>query len=188
MNNKLLRERVVVLLEFIRRTADHYFSPETNTGQKGLYETLCGAGIWYLPSGVELYSGKISEEAYTQLLLHPLETKLVEEHSFPRKAGGRFLYELYQSDPEALTCEVFIDLYKSRLGKFNLVLKRENDRLKRYQRVGKDCRGEEFFRLITTIESTSYQSAGIELRDFSPDSYIGYKKERARKRVNTVEV
>ena len=95
MNEKLLKERVVVLHSILARTYKDYFNPNTNQGQRGLFETVIGATIWYLPGGGELFSRRISVQALRSLESNPKETKLVEEHSFPRKVGGRFFYEKF---------------------------------------------------------------------------------------------
>ena len=63
MNEKLLIERIEVLHNIIERTYEDYFNTNTNQGQKGLFETIIGATIWYLPTGGDLYSGKISVAA-----------------------------------------------------------------------------------------------------------------------------
>ena len=88
MNGKLLKERIEVLHKIIEGTYKDYFNPNTNQGQRGLYETVLGATIWYLPGGGALYSGKISAGALDSLATCPEETKLVEEHSFPPCKGA----------------------------------------------------------------------------------------------------
>ena len=88
MNEKLLKERIEVLHKIIAGTYEDYFDPTTNQGQRGLFETVLGATIWYLPTGGELYSGKISVAALNSLTTAPEQTKLVEEHFFPRNKSG----------------------------------------------------------------------------------------------------
>jgi len=182
MNHQLLEERAQVIIDLIRTTSETYFHPKTNEGQKGLYETLAGAGLWYLPSGLELYSGFISQEALECVEKIPTETKLVEEHSFPRKVGGRYLYEQYRERGEAFTKEYFLELYKSKLGKYNLVLKKENDKLKKFQKIKKGTSREEFLEVIENVEKRSYDSAGIGLKSFSPDKYATFKKMKSKKK------
>lgn len=178
MNHQLLEERAQVIIDLIRTTSDKYFHPDTNEGQKGLYETLAGAGLWYLPSGLELYSGYISHEALESVEKIPGETKLVEEHSFPRKIGGRYLYELYREKGESFSKEYFIELYKSKLGKYNLVLKTENDKLKKFQKLKRGTNKEEFFEIVNNIEIHSYRSAGIKLSPFTSNQYKNFKKQK----------
>jgi len=182
MNHQLLEERAQVIISLIRNTSSTYFHPETNEGQKGLFETLAGAGLWYLPGGVELFSGYISREALESIKTNPLETKLVEEHSFPRKVGGRYLYEQYREKGESFTKEYFLELYKTKLGKYNLVLKKENDKLKKFQKVKKGTNREEFFEMVNSIETLSYSSAGIHLCEFSSSRYAEFKKSKSKRK------
>ena len=67
-----------VLHKIVERTYEDYFDPITNKGQRGLFETVLGATIWYLPTGGNLYSGKISVAALNSLATAPEATKLVE--------------------------------------------------------------------------------------------------------------
>ena len=165
MKNNLLEERVMVLHNIISSTHDRYFSADINEGQKGLYETLLGAGIWYLPSNDALYSGKISEAAWESLRSDPANTKLVEEHSFPRKVGGKYL----------------IELYKSKLGKYNLVLKYENDKLKKWQKFKNTGLSEhDFLETVTTIEDIAYNKAEIKMCDFPFEKYKEFKKYKSK--------
>jgi hypothetical protein len=180
MNHQLLEERAQVIIDLIRTTSSIYFHPETNEGQKGLYETLAGAGLWYLPSGLELFSGLISQDALESVEKTPTETKLVEEHSFPRKVGGRYLYEKYREKGESFTKKYFLELYKTKLGKYNLVLKKENDKLKKFQKVKKGTNREEFFEMVNSIETLSYSSAGIHLCEFSSNRYAKFKKSKSK--------
>ena len=145
MNEKLLKERVVVLHSILARTYKDYFNPNTNQGQRGLFETVIGATIWYLPGGGELFSRRISVQALRSLESNPKETKLVEEHSFPRKVGGRFLYEKFRETDGKITMQQLQDFFINKLGKFNLVLKSENDALKKYQKIENMNLGEHSF-------------------------------------------
>jgi hypothetical protein len=49
-------------------TRDFYHNGQLTEAQKGLMETLIGAGIWYLPSSMELYSGFISKRAFIKAI------------------------------------------------------------------------------------------------------------------------
>jgi hypothetical protein len=185
MNNRLLEERSTVIVEMIRTTANIYFHPDTTEGQKGLFETLAGAGIWYLPSGLELYSGFISQEALVSLEQNPNETKLVEEHAFPRKIGGRFLYEQFKKIGNEFTKEYFIQAYKTQLGKYNLVLKDENNRLKKFQKIEREVTDSRFLQLIRNIEKESYDAAGIKLCPFPAIKYKEFKKSMVGRKKST---
>ena len=58
MNFDKLEKRAEVLAKVVVCIADLYHDGNLDAGQKGLLETLLGAGIWYLPSGKELFTGK----------------------------------------------------------------------------------------------------------------------------------
>ena len=164
MNHVVLKSKTKVLSEVLMATKSIY--DDANKEQKALLETLIGAAIWYLPSSAELYSGKISKAAY-DLIKQGDYPKLVEEHSYPRKIAGRFLYEnagKLIDNPDFLA-----DKYKELFGRFNLVLKNENDRLKPFQKV------DSFI-----DEKDAYERAGLQLEDFSKESYKEYKKNMAR--------
>jgi len=181
MNNKLLKERVLVLHDIISSTQAKYFSPDINEGQRGLYETLLGACIWYLPGGEVLYSGKISESALESLRNDPANTKLVEEHSFPRKLGGKYLYELYRHHKGAFTELDLINIYMNTLGKFNLVLKQENDKLKKWQKFKNTGLSEhDFLNTVSKIEDIAYSKAEIKMCDFPFDKYTEFKNYKSK--------
>jgi hypothetical protein len=127
-------------------------------------ETLIGAGIWYLPSSTKLYSGFISKKALEALREHPYETRLVEEHAFPRKVAGQFLYAPENQIHLTADGSGLAKLYKERFGRFNLVLKSENSDLKKFQKKG-----------VFIDEQTAYAQAGIELVPFSAEAYQEYK-------------
>ena len=178
MNEKLLNERIQVLHTIVKRTFKDYFDTDTNQGQKGLYETVIGATIWYLPGGDELFSGQISIEALNSIKSNPEETKLVEEHSFPRKIGGRFIYEKFKESNGQLSLYALKDLFLNRLGKFNLVLKSENDRLKKYQKIeNMDLGNLSFLEFCqTNLEADTYSQADIQLTGFTVEKYKEFKR------------
>lgn len=180
MNHELLDERILVLHQIIESTSEFYFNSGLNEGQTGLYDTIIGATLWYLPSGTELFSGKISKRALVSLEKNPLTTKLVEEHSFPRKIGGKYLYELHRVLGK-LTKDDIIEVYKEKLGKFNLVLKEENDALKKYQRL-ENISFEEggFLNSVANIETDAYMMANIQLVDFHVERYKEFKKIKSK--------
>jgi len=159
---KNLETRALMLSQLIINSADLYQASEE--GERGLLETLIGAAIWYLPNTPELFTGKISKAAYFKLLENPAQTKLVEEHAIPRKVAGKLLYNHYledlRKDPSTM-----IRLYFDLFGKYNLVLKEENDRLKKFQRSH-----------VFTNEGEAYQKASIELMDFNYKEYQEFKR------------
>lgn len=160
--NNNLEKRALLLSQMILNTADLYHTSEE--GERGLLETLVGAAIWYLPNHAELFNKKISQAALISLNANPGQTKLVEEHAIPRKVAGRQLYTIYlqelQNNPEML-----VKLYLDSFGRYNLVLKEENDRLKKFQKA----------EVFVTAEE-AYRQAGIELVDFSLEEYQEFKK------------
>lgn len=159
MNKIVLKEKAEILSRMIISTREDYFGNHVTEKQKGLLETLVGAGIWYLPSSVELYSGFISERAYYAIQDDPYGTKLVEEHGYPRKVAGNRLYneffDLITPDGQGL-----MELYIKTFGRFNLVLKEENGRLQQFQKVANFVN-----------EEVAYQNAGINLLPFSVEQY-----------------
>jgi hypothetical protein len=181
MNTKLLNERSIVLYEILKSTVDKYFDSKLNSGQRGLYETSIGAAIWYLPSGITLYTGKISKSAYQSIKRNDSDIKLVEEHFFPRKLGGRYLYELFKAN-KVLDVPSLVEIYTTVLGRFNLVLKSENNKLKKWQKV-ENFNGFSILDFTDTskIEEYSYGNAGIELVDFSVNDYAAFKKYRSKR-------
>ncbi len=168
MNQKNLTERASVLAQLVVLTSSLYEKENLSEGQKGLLETIIGAGIWYLPSGVELYSGYISKSALESLRKDPMNTKLVEEHSYPRKLAAASLLKKEVIEEVRKNEGHLRELYTRSFGCFNLVLKSENDRLKKYQKKG-----------VFQSEEQSYREAGIELVPFSPEKYQEFKRYKS---------
>lgn len=152
MNRESLNQKTEVLAKLISLTTDLYHNGDCTPLQLAFLETLVGAGIWYLPSDRRiLFNGKISRAALTQLKADPKGTRLVEEHYIPRKVAGRALYKLC-SGGKGPDGQALMELYLSRFGRFNYVLKHENSRLAKYQRADKFI-----------DEETAYRMAGIEM-------------------------
>jgi hypothetical protein len=152
MNFTVLKKRTEVLAKVVENLSDLYHSGNLDEGQKGLIETLIGAGIWYLPSGKELFSGKISVAALEHLRIDP-KSKLVMDHGYPRKISGKALLNEHLDDLK-LDNTILYDLYINKMGRYNLVLKLENDFLRIFQRAA-----------VFESEEISYINAGIELID-----------------------
>jgi len=98
---------------------------EADVYGKSFIETIVGAGIYYLPITKKTYTGLISENG----LLEPYN-KLVKEHQFPRKISARLLLE---TPPNSLA--EFTELYYTKYGLWNLVTKKENTTLKKFQKA-----------------------------------------------------
>jgi hypothetical protein len=150
MNQLVLSKRAKVLSDTVIAISEIYHSDALDEGQKGMLETLIGAGIWYLPSSKKLFSGMISNEALNRIRLDSC-VKLVEEHGFPRKVAGKKLLSEHLEELK-IDDRKLEELYTNKMGKFNLVLKEENNRLKKFQKTS-----------IFIDESAAYNSAGIEL-------------------------
>ena len=159
---KNLETRAALLSQLISNNSALYQA--SAPGEQGLLEVLIGNAIFFLPNSPELYSGKISEQALASLQSNLSGTKLVEEYGIPRKVAGRLLFTTYledlRQDPKA-----FERLYLEKFGRYNLVSKKENDRLRKFQRAS-----------VFISEESSYAQAGIVLQDFSFEAYQEYKR------------
>lgn len=158
MNIENLIKKTEVLARTIAMLAPLYHDKNLDESQKGLLETLIGAGIWYLPNSRVLFSGKISKAALAKIKVDP-EAKLVQEHGYPRKVAGNKLFN------EHLTGiikdkDTFYNLFLEKFGKYNLVLKEENLQLKKYQKTG-----------VFVSEAEAYHAAEIELVNLTDDDF-----------------
>jgi hypothetical protein len=158
MNKERLEKRAEVLAKVVVSINDLYRHGNLDEGQRGLLETLIGAGIWYLPSGKELFSGKISRSALEKIQTNK-SIKLVEEHGFPRKVAGKALFNEHIEDL-ILDPNRLLDLYLNKMGRYNLVLKEENNLLKKFQRTK-----------VFLSEEEAYFSANIELVHVNESDY-----------------
>ena len=156
-------KRALVLAQLILSTEEVYQNAEE--AEKGLLETLVGAGIWYLPNLPELFNQKISKAALASLEKKPTQTRLVEDHGIPRKVAVKLLYTKYMDDlkrdPHTLG-RLYLDFF----GRYNLVLLPEIERLRSYHRAA-----------VFTTEEEAYKKADIELVDFSEADYREYKRQ-----------
>lgn len=151
MNEKKIKERCCVLKKCIINLAEIYHDADTSEDQKRLIETMIGAAIWYLPSDLNLWTGKVSEEALKLIKSGKPISKLTKEHEFPRKLAAR---EALTSELENLKMieDKLCELYMSKYGKFNYVTKNENTTLRKFQ---KDTN--------FVSPDVSYSKAGIKL-------------------------
>ena len=170
---KNLEARALTISQLIINNEDLYHL--SGEGERGLLETLVGAAIWYLPNTPELFTGKISREAFLKIQDNPKATKLVEEHAIPRKVAGKLLFTTYLEDLKK-DPSVLMSLYLESFGKYNLVLKEENDRLKKYQKSD-----------VFVTEEEAYAKAGIELMDFSYEAYQEFKRIKTSRSKRKVE-
>jgi hypothetical protein len=159
MNDKNLHERSELVGQLILLTEDLYHRGGLSKGQLGLLSTIIGAAIWYLPGDNKLlFSKKISRGLLEALENGEKEIKMTEEHYYPRKVSATKLYEVHLDDLKKNPTETLKDLYLNEFGLFNLVLKQENDRLKKFQKVD-----------VFVSPEMAYQQCGIELIDLTPE-------------------
>jgi hypothetical protein len=151
-----LTEKCELLTDMIKATTELYHATTTNDEQRGLLETIIGAGIWYLPSHKnELYSGYASIALLEDICNKDLnDIRWTEEHSFPRKVAGNRLYSQYINEINS-NSQFLKELYLSTLGRFNIVTTNENNKLKKIATV------ENFIN-----DNLSYEAAEIHLVNF----------------------
>jgi hypothetical protein len=151
-----LTEKCELLTDMIKATKELYHATTTNDEQRGLLETIIGAGIWYLPSHRnELYSGFASVALLQDICIKELkDIKWTEEHSFPRKIAGNRLYNEH-IEKINIDAQFLKDLYLTQLGRFNIVTTSENNALKRFATVDNFVN-----------DNSSYEAAEIKLVNF----------------------
>lgn len=168
MNKENLTKKAHVMSKAISALSAIYHDESMDHLQRGLLETLIGAGIWYLPNSKLLFSGKVSRAALEKIKNDPT-LKLVQEHGFPRKVAGNKLFNEYLKEIKE-DSNAFYNLFLEKFGKYNLVLKEENLRLKKFQKTG-----------VFTSEEEAYSAAGIELVSLTPSDYIATQLKAYRK-------
>lgn len=77
-------KKTELLEKAIGMLAPVYHDKNLDESQKGFLETFIGAGIWHLLNSKDLFSGKISKAALSNIKTNS-SIKLVQEHGFPRK-------------------------------------------------------------------------------------------------------
>lgn len=185
MNFERLEKRAEVLAKVVVCIADLYHDGDLDAGQKGLIETLIGAGIWYLPSGKKLFTGKISKAALEKIITNP-KINLVEEHGFPRKVAGKSLFCDHLEDLK-LDYTKLLNLYLNKMGQYNLVLKEENNKLKKFQKTNTFISEEEAYKSaeieLISIDETHYSLP--QLKKFNPNPPKKSTKVKKEKKVTT---
>jgi hypothetical protein len=151
-----LTEKCELLTDMIKATTELYHATTTNDEQRGLLETIIGAGIWYLPSHKnELYSGYASIALLEDICNKDLnDIRWTEEHSFPRKVAGNRLYTKFTKELND-DSQFLKELYLSKLGRFNIVTTSENNKLKKFATVDN-----------FVDDNSSYEAAEIKLVNF----------------------
>ena len=112
---------------------------------------MIGAAIWYLPNDLDLWTGKVSEEALKLIKQGTRIGKLTKEHEFPRKLAAKEVLTSELNNLNKSELRLF-ELYTTKYGKWNLVTPKENKRLGQFQ---KDA--------IFVSSKDSYSKAGIKL-------------------------
>jgi hypothetical protein len=167
MNEKKLVERCNMLRRIVIELSKIYHNDSTTQDQKNLVETMIGAAIWYLPSDLELWTGKVSEEALKKLKEGIPMNKLTKEHGFPRKLAAKEILTTELSNLKADKSRMF-ELYVSKYGRWNLVTPKENKLLGKFQKDTK-----------FTSTTDSYAKAGITL--ISVDKHLIQKRLKLQK-------
>lgn len=151
MNEHKLKDRCCILRECIISLSEIYHDTSTKEDQKRLIETMIGAAIWYLPGDLDLWTGKVSEEALKLIRQGTPISKLTKEHEFPRKLAAKEVLTSELNNLRKTESRLF-ELYTTKYGKWNLVTPKENKILGQFQ---KDT--------IFVSSDHSYSKAGIKL-------------------------
>lgn len=147
------------LLKTIKKLYD-----ESNIYEKSFIETIVGAAVFYLPSGSELWSGKISIEALKSFLPEKkFSRKIVKEHEYPRKVVSKVLLE--ENWDKGDIAAKLQKLYKKMYGRYNYVTSKENGKLRKYQKVDSfkdpcECYKDAGIQLITVDQNIFKQVKG----------------------------
>jgi hypothetical protein len=153
MNKIALEKKSNALANVIISLSQNYHATNDEE-EKSQISIIIGAGLFYLPTSKVLCTGLISRDALMSLQINP-KNSLVKEHCFPRKVAANELLTVHlnglRNDRTLLS-----HLYTSRFGKYHIVTKKENQKLKKYQKLG-----------VFESEKDSYEKAGIELIDLN---------------------
>lgn len=115
---------------------------ESTTEERNYLETVIGAGIFYLPTNKNTFSGYISEQA-----LRVDKKQRVKEHQWPRKITAKILLQNPPSSVEELS-----ELYHTKYGTWNWVTKQENSELRKSQKEG-----------VFSTPEESYKQTGVKM-------------------------
>lgn len=166
MNKTTLKKKSEIIAKSVHLLSTLYHDNTIDRLQKDLLETILGAAIWYMPNGKILFSGKISERAL-ESIRQDTKVKLVEEHGFPRKVAGNRLFNEHLEEVKS-DFNNFEKLFIDKFGKYNLVLKEENLRLKKYQKVDNFISEQESYKLaeIKLVSPTADDYKLIQLKKY----------------------
>lgn len=161
--DELKEAKLEVLADAVESLRPLYNSEATTETQKGLLETMIGAGLWYVAAR---WTGKISVGA---IKAHDpksgiQEPKLTKEHEYPRKVAGREMLENRAGGNARLRDEI-LALYENKYGLFNYVTPIENRSLRKYQESG-----------VFDKPADAYEKAGITLVAVTKEELADIKK------------
>ena len=161
-----IQDKAAVIARTVMSQQPFYKSIDCNENHRQLLETMVGAAIWYLPQGINLWTGDISVDALKELSQSktPEKVTLTKDHHFPRKVAAGELFELDWSNFLRPSEEV-LRRYQNIYGRFNYVLPEENKRLVKFQKGGNFVSPED-----------SYQNANIQLRKLSNEQLNKIRK------------
>jgi hypothetical protein len=146
-----LAEACDVLAQTVIAMQPLYQSTRTSDYQRGKLETMVGAALWYLPQlSAQLWTGRISIEAL-RALRDRTNMAPTHDHEWPRKVAARELFTLDWVPIDNPSVEV-MQRYRTRYGRFNLVLPAENRRLAPFQRSD-----------VFTTPELAYEAASVQL-------------------------
>lgn len=158
-----IRERTDILTQMVVALQPIYSNYETTEYQKQFIETTIGAALWYIPTGREAWSGKISVACVQAH--HPdnegKELKMSQEHDFPRKIAALELLSTEWASLDAAKHEVF-DRYMCKYGRYHYITPRENKLLVKFQK-----------KAVFTDPGAAHMEAGIILLDISKEEHKG---------------
>lgn len=146
-----LAEACDVLAQTVIAMQPLYRTDRTSDYQRGKLETMVGAALWYLPQlSAQLWTGRISIEAL-RALRDRTNLAPTHDHQWPRKVAAR---ELFGLDWDAIDDPIaeIMQRYRTRYGRFNLVLPAENRRLAPFQRSA-----------VFTTPEQAYEAASVRL-------------------------
>lgn len=165
--DKTVECRALLLSQLIITNADLYQASQQP--EQKILEMVIGDAVRYLPQIPELFSGKISIQAFEKMQVKAKSDRFIEFCVTPRSVLARLLFTQYLEEliknPLAL-----ISLYYDHLGKYHVILSEEARLLRRLQR------STEFI-----DEEKTYEKAGIEWVDFSYEAYQEFKRRSREK-------
>ena len=130
-----LQQRCTILVEIAKKLGTLYNATSATPTQQHYIETILGAGVWYLPTSKELWTGGISIRALKDF--HPdsglSKPRLTEDHEFPRKVSAiELMHRAWNDeDPSAAMLELYLNKY----GRYNYITATENKVLVQFQKT-----------------------------------------------------